>query len=83
MSAVAAGDFANPLLEAVMRLVRPRELGPVVQSAFRPPGRSLAPELASDGGLFIFMFWYFHKGLEPHLQRAHAGHTQAGSSNGG
>jgi hypothetical protein len=33
--------------------------------------------LASDGGFFIFMFWYFHKGLEPHLQRAHAGHTQA------
>jgi hypothetical protein len=32
--------------------------------------------LASDGGFFIFMFWYFHKGLEPHLQRAHAGHTQ-------
>ena len=40
------------------------------------PERSPAPELASDGGLFIFMFWYFHKGLEPHLQRAHAGHTQ-------
>jgi hypothetical protein len=34
------------------------------------------PELASDGGFFIFMFWYFHRGLEPHLQRAHAGHTQ-------
>ena len=29
------------------------------------------------------MFWYFYKGLEPYLQRAHAGHTQAGSSNGG
>ena len=29
------------------------------------------------------MFWYFHRGLEPHLQRTHAGHTQAGSSNGG
>ena len=22
------------------------------------------------------MFWYFYKGLEPYLQRAHAGHTQ-------
>jgi hypothetical protein len=32
--------------------------------------------LASDGGFFIFMFWYSHRGLEPHLQRAHAGHTQ-------
>ena len=21
-------------------------------------------------------FWYFHRGLKPHLQRAHAGHTQ-------
>jgi hypothetical protein len=41
------------------------------------------PELASDGGFFIFMFWYFHRGLEPRLQRAHAGHTQAGSSKGG
>lgn len=29
------------------------------------------------------MFWYFHKGLEPHLQRAHAGHTQAVGGNGG
>jgi hypothetical protein len=25
------------------------------------------------------MFWYFYKGLEPHLQRAHAGHTQGGT----
>ena len=25
-----------------------------------------------------FHFWYFHRGLEPHLQRAHAGHTQDG-----
>jgi hypothetical protein len=41
--------------------------------------RSVAlPQLASDGGFFIFMFWYFHRGLEPHLQRAHAGHTQVG-----
>jgi hypothetical protein len=39
------------------------------------------PELASDGGFFIFMFWYFHRGLEPRLQRAHAGHTQAGACN--
>jgi hypothetical protein len=23
-----------------------------------------------------FIVWYFHRGLEPHLQRAHAGHTQ-------
>jgi hypothetical protein len=29
---VAVGDFPDPLLEAVMRLVRPRQLGPVVQS---------------------------------------------------
>ena len=28
------------------------------------------------------MIWYFHRGLEPHLQRAHAGHTQGGTSNG-
>ena len=28
---------------------------------------------------FIFMFWYSYKGLEPHLQRAHAGHTQGAS----
>jgi hypothetical protein len=34
--------------------------------------------LASDGSFFIFMFWYSYKGLEPHLQRAHAGHTQGG-----
>jgi len=40
-------------------------------------------QLASDGGLFIFMFWYFHRGLEPHLQRAHAGHTQDSGGNGG
>jgi hypothetical protein len=33
--------------------------------------------LASDGSFFIFMFWYSYKGLEPHLQRAHAGHTQS------
>jgi hypothetical protein len=25
---------------------------------------------------FISMFWYSYRGLEPHLQRAHAGHTQ-------
>ena len=29
------------------------------------------------------MFWYSYRGLEPHLQRAHAGHTQDGTSNGG
>ena len=23
------------------------------------------------------MFWFFHRGLSPHLQRAHAGRTQA------
>ena len=28
-----------------------------------------------------FHFWYFYRGLEPHLQRAHAGHTQAMSGN--
>jgi len=22
------------------------------------------------------MFWYSYRGLQPHLQRAHAGHTQ-------
>ena len=32
VSAVATGDFTNPLLEAVMCLFRPRQLGPVVQS---------------------------------------------------
>lgn len=32
MPAVAAGDFPDPLFEAVVRFVRPRELGPVVQS---------------------------------------------------
>jgi hypothetical protein len=37
--------------------------------------------LASDDGLYIFMFWYFHRGLEPRLQRAHAGHTQASDGN--
>jgi hypothetical protein len=37
--------------------------------------------LASDGGFFIFMFWYFHWGLEPHLQRAHAGHIQVAGAN--
>jgi len=37
--------------------------------------------LASDGGFFIFMFWYFHRGLKPRLQRAHAGHTQAAAPN--
>ena len=26
------------------------------------------------------MFWYFYKGLEPYLQRAHAGHTQGWAS---
>jgi hypothetical protein len=25
---------------------------------------------------FIFMFWYSYRGLEPRLQRAHAGRTQ-------
>src|SRR6186997_2981055 len=25
-----------------------------------------------------FHVWYFHRGLEPRLQRAHAGHTQGG-----
>jgi hypothetical protein len=39
--------------------------------------------LASDGGFFIFMFWYFHRGLKPHLQRAHAGHTHVVGGNGG
>ena len=38
------------------------------------PERSPAPELASEGGFFIFMFWYFRRGLESPLQR---GHTQA------
>ncbi len=33
-------------------------------------------ELASGGSLFISMFWYSYRGLEPRLQRAHAGHTQ-------
>jgi hypothetical protein len=33
-------------------------------------------ELASDGSFFIFMLWYSYRGLETHLQRAHAGHTQ-------
>ena len=28
------------------------------------------------------MFWYFHKGLEPHSQRAHAGHTQGDALKG-
>jgi hypothetical protein len=32
VSAVAAGDFLDPLFEAVVRLFRPRQLGPVVQS---------------------------------------------------
>ena len=27
------------------------------------------------------MFWYSYKGLEPHLQRAHAGHTQEIAAN--
>ena len=29
------------------------------------------------------MFWYFYKGLEPHFQRAHAGHSQDSGCNGG
>ena len=33
-------------------------------------------ELASDGGFFLPMPWYSYRGLEPRLQRAHAGHTQ-------
>jgi hypothetical protein len=37
--------------------------------------------LASDGSFFIFMFWYSYRGLQPHLQRAHAGHTQSASCN--
>ena len=32
---------------------------------------------------FIFMFWFSYRGLAPHLHRAHAGHTQVSSSNGG
>ena len=32
MPAVAAGDFLDPRIEADARLLRPRELGPVVQS---------------------------------------------------
>ena len=29
------------------------------------------------------MFWFFHRGLSPHLQRAHAGRTQDSGGNGG
>ena len=58
-----------------------------ISSRFSPslpsPERSPFSELASDGGFFIFMFWYFHRGLEPRLQRAHSGHTQVGTSNSG
>ena len=27
------------------------------------------------------MFWFFHRGLSPHLQRAHAGRTQCDPPN--
>jgi hypothetical protein len=40
------------------------------------------PELASDGSLFTSMFWFSYRGLTPHLHRAHAGHTQAGTCDG-
>ena len=45
------------------------------------PERSPFAEWASDGGFFIFRFWYSYRGLEPRLQRAHAGPTQAASFN--
>ena len=35
--AVAAGDFANPLLEAVLRFVRPRPPVPVVKLIAQEP----------------------------------------------
>lgn len=47
--------------------------------AFLPRVGYNLPELASDGGFFILMSWCFHRGLEPRLQRAHDGRTQAGA----
>ena len=55
-----------------------------LQSGFASGGIAVSPrsvtlhELASGGSFFISMFWYFYRGLEPRLQRAHAGHTQGG-----
>ena len=43
------------------------------------PSRGRSPFRAWPLVVVSFHFWYFHRGLEPHLQRAHAGHTQGGS----
>lgn len=44
----------------------------------RLPSHGWSPfrSLASGSSFFTFMFWYFYRGLEPHLHRAHAGFTQ-------
>jgi hypothetical protein len=41
------------------------------------PSRVRSPSRAWPLVVVSFHFWYSYRGLEPHLQRAHAGHTQA------
>jgi hypothetical protein len=50
--------------------------------AFLPQKDPSLCRLASDGRFFIFMFWYCYRGLQPHLQCAHAENTEDASSDG-
>jgi hypothetical protein len=54
-------------------------VSPSLPSRGRSPFRAWLQMVVS----FIFMFWFSYRGLAPHLHRAHAGHTQGGSGNGG
>ena len=44
------------------------------------PSRGRSPFRAWPLVVVSFHFWYFYRGIESHLQRAHAGHTQAVTS---
>ena len=55
------------------------QVSPSLPSRGRSPFRAWPQMVVS----FIFMFWFSYRGLAPHLHRAHAGHTQDGTSNGG
>ena len=52
------------------------QVSPSLPSHGRSPFRSWLQMVVS----FIFMFWFSYRGLEPHLHRAHAGHTQGAAA---
>ncbi len=53
-----------------------------VSSSLPPPGRlPFRSWLQLVISFHVFMFRFFHRGLSPHLQRAHAGRTQDGAGN--